>query len=456
MLKNLQIRNFKSWKDTGQIELAPITVFFGANSAGKTSLLQFLLMLKQSSESSDRNRVLNLGDAHAHVDLGSFEDLIFDHDPSHRLEFSFSWDLPQPLPFVNALRREDASIDGISFQAEIQQIDEQPTLASFGYRCNLTQGSIAGFAFQQQDGQGGSAGYRVSTDGYDLIPVKDNHPLLPPSTRFYGFPDEVFASYQNAGITSDLELELERQLRRIHYLGPLRDFPRRIYSWAGEVPEHVKSSGEGTISALLAGAQRSLSAKDGDSVPFQQMIAQWLKKLGLLDSFTTQRIGQHRRDYEIRVRTPGSSRDVDLTDVGFGVSQVLPIVVDAFYVPPHSTVIVEQPELHLHPRIQAELADLFVEAAQSKEDGKDRAVQFIIESHSEHFLQRLQRRIAEQEIAQKDVAVYFCEAGPQGSTLEKLHMNSFGEIENWPDDFFGDPMTDLSARLNAAARRGKE
>ncbi len=455
MLKNIQIRNFKSWKETGSIELAPITVFFGANSAGKTSLLQFLLMLKQSAESSDRSRALNLGDAYAHVDLGSFEDLIFEHDPGNHLDFSLAWDLPQPLSVSNAQQNKSDSVDSITFQARIRQIHEQPVVNSLAYQCNFTQRSPASFAFRRE-GIAGSAEYRAHADGYDLIPVKDDHPLLPSPTRFYGFPDEVFASYQNAGITSDLELELERQLRRIHYLGPLRDFPRRIYSWAGEVPEHVQSSGEGTISALLAGAPRSLSTKDGGTVPFQQMIAEWLKKLGLLDSFTAQRIGQHRRDYEIRVRTPGSSRDVDLTDVGFGVSQVLPIVVDAFYVPPHSTVVVEQPELHLHPRIQGELADLFVAAVQSKEDGKDRAVQFIIESHSEHFLQRLQRRIAEQEIAQEDVAVYFCEAGPHGSTLEKLSMNRFGEIENWPDDFFGDPMTDLSARLNAAARRGKE
>jgi hypothetical protein len=67
MLKSLRIKNFKAWKDTGEIRLAPITVFFGGNSAGKTSLLQFLLMLKQTAESSDRRRVLNPGDSYAQL-----------------------------------------------------------------------------------------------------------------------------------------------------------------------------------------------------------------------------------------------------------------------------------------------------------------------------------------------------------------------------------------------------
>ena len=186
------------------------------------------------------------------------------------------------------------------------------------------------------------------------------------------------------------------------------------------------------------------------------MIAEWLKVLGLLDSFEARKIAQNRKDYEVRVRTKGSSKEVDLTDVGFGISQVLPVVVESFYVPPHSTVIIEQPELHLHPRVQSELADLFIAAIQARENGEARCIQFIVESHSEHFLQRLQRRIAEGKIGPEDVALYFCEPSPRGSILRELNVNLFGDIEEWPNDFFGDPMIDISARLNAAADRQAE
>ncbi len=158
-------------------------------------------------------------------------------------------------------------------------------------------------------------------------------------------------------------------------------------------------------------------------------------------------------EYEVRVRTNGSSKEVDLPDVGFGISQVLPVVVECFYAAQNSTVIMEQSELHLHPRVESELADLFIEAIHSREEGEDRSVQFIIESHSEHFLQRLQRRIAEGALNPEEVALYFCEPGEHGSVLRELSLDSFGDIANWTNDFFGDPMTDLAARMEAAALR---
>src|ERR1700677_2825739 len=105
MLKSLRIKNFKAWKDTGEIRLAPITVFFGGNSAGKTSLLQFLLMLKQTAESSDRRRVLNPGDSYTAVELGTFQDLIFEHDLRRKLEFHLSWSAPKPIRFVDPVHK---------------------------------------------------------------------------------------------------------------------------------------------------------------------------------------------------------------------------------------------------------------------------------------------------------------------------------------------------------------
>src|SRR5712692_7592573 len=93
MITRLKAQNFKSWKDTGELRFAPLTGLFGTNSSGKTSILQVLLMLKQTVESSDPNRVLNLGgDEKSAVDLGTFVDVIFDHkdDALLRLSISFS------------------------------------------------------------------------------------------------------------------------------------------------------------------------------------------------------------------------------------------------------------------------------------------------------------------------------------------------------------------------------
>jgi hypothetical protein len=108
--------------------------------------------------------------------------------------------------------------------------------------------------------------------------------------------------------------------------------------------------------------------------------------MGLLRSFEVRSIAAHRKEYEVVVQAGGSKGSVNLPDVGFGVSQVLPVVVQCFYTSPHTTIMLEQPEIHLHPSVQTALADLFIEAIQSREDGEDRGIQLIVESHSEHFL----------------------------------------------------------------------
>jgi predicted ATPase len=136
-----------------------------------------------------------------------------------------------------------------------------------------------------------------------------------------------------------------------------------------------------------------------------------------------------------------------LTDVGFGVSQVLPVVTLLQYVPRRSTVILEQPEIHLHPLAQANLADVIINAA------IHRGVQVIVESHSEHLLLRLQRRIAEEQIGSDDVALYFCDITDRGSVLERLQLDLLGKIENWPMNFMGDAFGEAAEAEKARLRR---
>jgi predicted ATPase len=129
------------------------------------------------------------------------------------------------------------------------------------------------------------------------------------------------------------------------------------------------------------------------------------------------------------------------------------VLVECFYAKHGSTIIMEQPEIHLHPSVQAALADLFVEAVHAWEDGHARNIQLLIESHSEHFLRRLQRRIAEEAIDRDSVAIYVCRSTSSGSVIDPLDVDLYGNITNWPDSFFGDEVEDLRAMTEAAARR---
>jgi len=129
------------------------------------------------------------------------------------------------------------------------------------------------------------------------------------------------------------------------------------------------------------------------------------------------------------------------------------VLVECFYAPANSIILMEQPEIHLHPRAQAFLADVMIDVINAREDGQDRNIQLIIETHSEHFLRRLQRRIAEDAVNKEQVAAYFADVSKTPARLEELRLDIFGNIENWPKDFFGDEMEDITEQSRAALQK---
>jgi predicted ATPase len=179
----------------------------------------------------------------------------------------------------------------------------------------------------------------------------------------------------------------------------------------------------------------------------EERIASWLQELGLIDRFEVKPIAKGGKLFQVWVRRNPKAPDVLITDVGFGVSQILPVLALCYYAPEGSTLILEQPEIHLHPRVQAGLADVFIDAA------KTRAVQIIVESHSEHLLRRLQRRIAEEQFLADEAALYFAETKDGESRLTTLELDLFGAIKNWPEGFFGDEFDEIAATSKAVLKR---
>lgn len=454
MLTELHIKNFKAWKDTGKVKLAPLTVIFGANSAGKSSLGHLLLALKQTALLTDRKRALHLGDMNSPIDLGTFKDCLYGHDVLAQLSFSLRWRLPQPVTLSNPLdKHETYQGDSMRLSSVIRaDRNEQPQTESFKYR--LLHGNDVALSVKHWLDEKNKP--ELKTEPMILMgKVGRQWPIEAPE-KFYRFSDVTLARYQNADVLAEFPLQLERLLAGITYLGPLREPPRRTYSWAGDTVPDVGQRGDLAVAALLAARQEGRTLNRGPrkrKQPFDQFIGGWLHELGVIDEFEVRQLGRGRKEYEVLVRTGKGAPKVKLTDVGFGVSQVLPALVQAFYARPDSTVWMEQPEIHLHPRVQGNLADAFISAVQSGQDGRSRNVQLIVESHSEAFLLRLQRRVAEGSIEPEDVAVYFVRQSNQGVSLDALRLDMFGEIENWPDDFFGDEMGEIAARTLAAMKR---
>lgn len=456
MLTRLKLQSFKSWADTGNIGLKPITGFFGANSSGKTSLLQALLLLKQTADSSDRGIALHFGDKKALVDLGDFRSVIHQHSEQKELRIDLDWTQTEPLTVTDPKGRGDLVVQDtrLGFSTQVKGENGvggkslQLRVPSIEYRI----GEIAFGMRRKGDNRKNYELFNRATE-FQFVRSQGRAWPLPAPVKCYGFPDQVRAYYQNAGFLSDFELAFEEQLRRIYYLGPLRAYPERRYTWAGGQPSDMGLAGEQAVHAILSSRDRGDTVSPGHKrkrVTLEQYVADWLKRLGLIAEFRVEAVGEGSQIFQVKVKKLAGGPESLITDVGFGVSQILPVVVLCFYVPEGSTVILEQPEIHLHPAVQANLADVLIDAHRT------RGVQVIVESHSEHLLRRLQRRIAEQELSKDDVALYFCAAGLRGSTLTPLDLDLFGNITNWPADFFGDQFGELAATQDARVKRMKK
>lgn len=449
MLTRLRLQNFKSWADTRDIDLRPITGLFGANSSGKTSLLQALLLLKQTADSSDRGLALNFGDQKSLANLGDFRSVIHGHSDQAELGIDLDWQQAKPLS-VNDPRghaEEVVQDTHLGFSTHVKGEygadgkTLQLTVPTFEYR-------IGNSAFGMRRKGESRRNYELIQRNIDFQFVRSQGRAwpLPAPVKCYGFPDQVRAYFQNAGFLSDLELAFEEQLRRVYYLGPLRAYPERRYTWAGGQPSDMGQAGEQAVHAILSSRGKGEKISQGRGRPrvtLEQYVADWLQRLGLIAEFRVESVGEGSQIFQVKVKKLTDGPESLITDVGFGVSQILPVLVLCFYAPEGSTVILEQPEIHLHPAVQANLADVLIDAH------RRRQVQIIVESHSEHLLRRLQRRIADQSLSNDDVALYFCEAGPKGSTLTPLDLDLFGTIKNWPAEFFGDQFGELAATQEA-------
>lgn len=451
MLRDLQLQNFKSWRKVG-LKFGKVTGLFGTNSSGKSSLIQFLLLLKQTKNATDRGVVLDFGGPDQYVNLGGFLDVVYRHQTSSVIDWYIEWDLPKKRIINDPLgKRTDvlASDDALGIWSEVRYKNKQMA-------CEHLEYVFGNYSFFTTPKKSGSTEFILHADDgedhekFKFKRIKARAWALPGPIKTHLFPDQAKTYFQNSDFLSLFESEYEAQMDKMFYLGPLREPPKRDYSWAGTSPVDVGKKGELTVAAVLSATLRNERRNLGGKTrykSFQEMIAYWLKELGLIESFEISEIGEGSNLYRAYVTKDRNSAPALLTDVGFGVSQVLPALVLLYYVPEGSTVFMEQPEIHLHPSVQSGLADLILCVSQT------RNVQVIIESHSEHLLRRLQRRIAEENARAEDIKLFFCDQVKGESVLSELELTEFGDIKNWPESFFGDEMGEISATRKAALRR---
>jgi predicted ATPase len=448
MINHLHVENFKSWEKL-DISLGKVTGLFGTNSSGKSSLLQFILLLKQTKNATDRGLVLDFGGPDQFVNLGSYQDVIYKNESRGILSWRLDWKLKNKLNIGNPFGKRTE----ILFTGEVLSVESQAHLRDKTLQADSLKYIFSNTSFYIEPKKTGSTEHHLLSHGnkdFKFVRNKARAWALPGPIKTHLFPDQAKTYYQNTDFLSLFETEYESLIDSIYYLGPLREHPKREYPWSGASPLDVGKKGERTIEAILAATARNEKRNLGPKTKyksFQEMIAYWLKELGLINEFRIEEIGVGANLYRAKVKRDRFSPEALLTDVGFGVSQVLPALVLLYYVPEGSTILMEQPEIHLHPSVQSALADAVIIAA------KTRNLQVIIESHSEHLLRRFQRRVAEEEISSDEIKLYFCNSVEGKSRLDDLGLDIFGDIKNWPTNFFGNEMEEIAATRRASLTR---
>lgn len=247
----------------------------------------------------------------------------------------------------------------------------------------------------------------------------------------------------------------------VKYLGPLRDAPKPLYPLAPSAdPYDIGLRGENTASVLeqhksrrvyyIPSVQFRSSSIEKRTVnrTLEAAVIDWLQYLGIASSVESKDLG--KLGHELRVALSNSEAMHDLTHVGVGVSQVLPILVMCLLADADSTLVFEQPELHLHPKVQTLLGDFFLSMALSNK-------QCIVETHSEYLIDRLRFRIAAAEgnTLTDQAKIYFVEKPQVASTFREVKINEYGAISEWPEGFFDQSQQQAEDILRAAAIKRK-
>jgi predicted ATPase len=244
----------------------------------------------------------------------------------------------------------------------------------------------------------------------------------------------------------------------IKYLGPLRDEPKPVHpiptgtlyptdvglhgEYTAAVLDSYKSQPIHYLSSHVFEPQNLTTAHE-EEVKLEKAISDWVNYLGVAESVETQDIG--KLGTQLTIKSPGEATPHDLMHVGIGVSQILPILVMCLLAKKGETLIFEQPELHLHPKVQQRLGDFFLSMALL---GK----QCIIETHSEYIINRLRRRIAIQQdnVLHDKIKLYFVSKPGDQTIFRDVEINEYGAILEWPEGFFDQSQKESQEILTAA------
>ena len=474
MIKSIRLRNFKAFEDTGILNLSPITVLAGPNSGGKSSILQSLLLLKQTLDSPAD---VNLSLDGRHLQFSSFREVTFGKPTLSRCNVTYEIDVDTPMP--SQIAPSYFSDIAMTEESNVVQLNSKVAL-TFQYNKQGVESSAVLGRFEISSLAGGKEGprlrgtlrdrnYRVTMRGKGIRrqgPFRERRiksvglkHFLPYFLKFEEEDNDVHTPLTPVdpiflnpirGIEDEIEDNLE-------YLGPLRERPRRAYVHSGNAMTEIGESGQHAAQILWLEKDDKIGylptlGQEPVEVTLMEAVNDAILKLGMFQPVDVR--SEKSIMYQILFRLGGATTKeaVTIADVGFGVSQMLPILVLGLRSCESSILLLEQPEIHLHPKLQANLADFLLTLAQQ---GK----RLVVETHSDHFINRLRRRIAEDTTDELRSMVNILFVHPpsegRGAVIEPLGIDRYGIVENWPPGFLPEAADEAEAIFLASLRKRK-
>lgn len=244
-----------------------------------------------------------------------------------------------------------------------------------------------------------------------------------------GIEEASFSNYVFTLFRMALDaLKHNLQADNINYVSPLRAFPKRFY--------FLDKSNISSCLDTINGDQLAEILQGNKNI--KKQVNNWFQRFNLNIDVS------NLKDVIHKINIRQNEIDLDITDVGFGISQVLPVIVQGLLSADGTTTLIEQPEIHLHPKMQAELADLFIDIIYANNKESTPTKTLIIETHSEYLLKRLRRRISEGSLKAEDIGIYFFNQNNKpsdGTNIESVEISPTGAF-NWPNDFYADDLND--------------
>lgn len=404
-LKSISFENYKAFYERQTMQLKPITILIGKNSSGKSSIAK-LFTIFENSLSGEIEQPLLLNN-HG-VELGEdFKNLFFGNSTAGKsLNFN--------LTFEN-----DVAIDIMLFA----KVDGQASKDSYGLK-------IIEWKYQDDTHQ-----FKF-VEGVGESYFDDNNKQL--SIDFKGFIPSNFPNREESKKIFD-KLKID-----VDYIGPFRTLPERYFYLTGQT--QFKDTG---ISGKNAYSMLGMSKyKEEDKL--HQNVGSWYENH--FDGWKLE-VDNRSKQPLIQILLTKDDISINLVDVGQGMNQALPLVVRANVNRPDSIVILEQPELHLHPAAHADLAELFARSA------KENDQTFIIETHSENILLRLRKLIVENDFGftKDDLAIYWIEdAELKGKELREIIVDEDGVLDDWPEGIFNESLKEILEMQKAIKRKEEQ